>query len=77
MGRGIAVRNERRERSTPPITASIGQRTTPPPYQTDEDVCAVRTLDDVRARGPGRRMVYVRRVRPLRLTRPSHAQSPA
>jgi hypothetical protein len=76
MGRGIAVRNERQGRSALAITASVGQRTTLPPYQT-RMCAAVRTPDDVRARGPGRRMVHVRRVRPLRLTRLHHAQSPA
>jgi hypothetical protein len=34
MGRGIAVRNERRVRGTPATTALVGQRTTLPPYQT-------------------------------------------
>jgi PHP family Zn ribbon phosphoesterase len=34
MGRGIAVRDERPGRSVPAITASVGQRTTLPPYQT-------------------------------------------
>jgi len=34
MGRGMAIPDDRRARRVPSITASVGQRTTLPPYQT-------------------------------------------
>jgi transposase len=34
MGRGLAVRNERRGRTATAMMAAVSQRTTVPPYQT-------------------------------------------